>query len=102
MLRRRAKSAEGSEARLLRNTAVNALGSSIGVLVTLLLTPLLIRRLGSEAYGVWIEKTSYGRKHMGIERSTFLIDADGNVAKAMRGIRPAGHAAEVLSALPSR
>jgi peroxiredoxin len=38
---------------------------------------------------------------MGIERSTFVIDADGNVAKAMRGIRPAGHAGQVLDTLPS-
>jgi len=55
----------------------------------------------AERYGVWVEKTMYGKKRMGIERSTFVIDADGNVASAMRGIRPAGHAAQVLDALPS-
>jgi thioredoxin-dependent peroxiredoxin len=72
--------------------------SKYGLPFTLLADP---EHEAAEAYGVWVEKTSYGKKHMGIERSTFLIDADGNVAKAMRGIRPAGHAAEVLSALPS-
>jgi peroxiredoxin Q/BCP len=55
----------------------------------------------AEQYGVWVEKTQYGKKRMGIERSTFVIDADGNVAKAMRVIRPAGHAAQVLETLPS-
>jgi peroxiredoxin Q/BCP len=54
----------------------------------------------AEAYGVWQERTMYGRKSMGIRRSTFVIDADGNVAKAMIGIRPAGHAAQVLQSLP--
>jgi len=54
----------------------------------------------AEAYGVWVEKTMAGREHMGIKRSTFLIDSDGNVAKAMLGIKPAGHASEVLDALP--
>jgi peroxiredoxin Q/BCP len=53
----------------------------------------------AEAYGVWKEKRNYGKTYMGIERSTFIIDADGKVAKAMRGIRPAGHAAKVLETL---
>jgi thioredoxin-dependent peroxiredoxin len=53
----------------------------------------------AEAYGVWQERTMYGRKSMGIKRSTFLIDAEGRVAKAMIGIRPAGHAAQVLQSL---
>jgi len=53
----------------------------------------------AEAYGVWKEKRNYGKTYMGIERSTFVIDADGKVAKAMRGIRPAGHAAQVLETL---
>ena len=43
----------------------------------------------------------YGKKNMGIERSTFVIDADGNVAKVMRKVRPADHADDVLAALPS-
>jgi peroxiredoxin Q/BCP len=53
----------------------------------------------AQAYGVWKEKRNYGKTYMGIERSTFVIDADGKVAKAMRGIRPAGHAAKVLETL---
>ena len=53
----------------------------------------------AEAYGVWKEKRNYGKTYMGVERSTFVIDADGKVAKAMRGIRPAGHAAQVLETL---
>ena len=53
----------------------------------------------AEDYGTWVEKKNYGKTYMGIERSTFVIDADGNVAKAMRGIRPAGHAVQVLETL---
>ena len=53
----------------------------------------------AEAYGVWKEKRNYGKTYMGVERSTFIVDADGKVAKAMRGIRPAGHAAQVLETL---
>jgi peroxiredoxin Q/BCP len=52
----------------------------------------------SEAYGVWKERSMYGRKFMGIERSTFLIDEDGNVAEAWRKVKPAGHA-EMLAEL---
>ena len=54
----------------------------------------------AEAYGVWKERNMYGKKFMGIERSTFVIDADGNVAKAMRRVKPETHAADVLAALP--
>jgi peroxiredoxin Q/BCP len=54
----------------------------------------------AEAYGVWGEKKFAGKKYMGINRSTFVIDPEGNVAKAMLGIKPAGHASEVLEALP--
>jgi thioredoxin-dependent peroxiredoxin len=53
----------------------------------------------AEAYGVWREKRNYGKTYMGVERSTFVVDADGKVARAMRGIRPAGHAAQVLETL---
>ena len=53
----------------------------------------------AQAYGVWKEKRNYGKTYMGVERSTFVIDAGGKVAKAMRGIRPAGHAAQVLETL---
>ena len=54
----------------------------------------------ADDYGVWKERNMYGKKSMGIERSTFVIDADGNVAKAMRRVKPETHAADVLAALP--
>jgi peroxiredoxin Q/BCP len=54
----------------------------------------------AEEYGVWKQRNLYGKKSMGIERSTFVIDADGNVAKAMRRVKPDTHAADVLAALP--
>ena len=54
----------------------------------------------AEAYGVWVEKKMLGKKYMGIERSTFVIDADGNVAKVMRRVKPDTHADQVLAALP--
>jgi peroxiredoxin Q/BCP len=53
----------------------------------------------AEDYGVWVEKTNYGKTSMGIERSTFVIDADGNVAKVMRRVKPDTHADQVLAAL---
>jgi thioredoxin-dependent peroxiredoxin len=56
----------------------------------------------SEAYGTWVEKTYDGKKYMGVERSTFVIDADGNLAKAMRRVSPTEHADEVLAALNAR
>ena len=52
-----------------------------------------------EAYGVWVEKSMYGRKYMGIERTTVLIDADGNVARVWSKVKVAGHAEEVLAAV---
>ncbi len=51
-----------------------------------------------EAYGVWREKSMYGRKYMGVERTTFLIDAAGRVARVWRKVKVAGHAGEVLAA----
>ena len=51
-----------------------------------------------EAYGVWKEKSMYGRKFMGIERSTFLIDAEGKIAKIWRKVKVPGHAEAVLEA----
>jgi len=54
----------------------------------------------AEDYDVWVEKNMYGKKRMGIKRSTFVIDADGNVARAMYGVKPEGHADQVLEALP--
>jgi len=53
----------------------------------------------AEAYGVWVEKSMYGKTYMGVERSTFVIDADGNVAKVLRKVKPATHADDVLAAL---
>ncbi|MBI1385562.1 MAG: redoxin domain-containing protein [Rhizobiales bacterium] len=52
----------------------------------------------AEAFGVWVEKSMYGRKYMGIERSTFLIDAKGKVARVWRKVKVPGHAEEVLAA----
>jgi peroxiredoxin len=52
-----------------------------------------------EAYGVWVEKSLYGRKYMGIDRSTFLIGADGKIARVWRKVKVGGHVAEVLSAV---
>ena len=51
------------------------------------------------AFGVWGEKSMYGKTYMGMERSTFVIDADGNVAKIMRKVKPDEHADAVLAAL---
>jgi peroxiredoxin Q/BCP len=51
-----------------------------------------------ERYGVWAEKSMYGKKYMGIERSTFLIGADGRIARAWRGVKVPGHAEAVLEA----
>jgi thioredoxin-dependent peroxiredoxin len=53
----------------------------------------------SEAYGVWGERNYAGRKYMGITRSTFVIDSEGNVSTAMRGVKPDTHAEKVLAAL---
>lgn len=55
-------------------------------------------KTAAEAYGVWVEKSMYGRKYMGIERSTFLIDGSGRVAKAWHKVKVDGHAAEVRAA----
>ena len=55
----------------------------------------------AEQYGVWVEKKNYGKTSMGIERSTFVIDADGNVARVMRRVNPKSHADDVLAALDS-
>jgi peroxiredoxin Q/BCP len=50
----------------------------------------------AQAYGVWVEKLNYGRAYMGIERSSFLIDAEGKVAHVWRKVKVDGHAAQVL------
>jgi thioredoxin-dependent peroxiredoxin len=53
----------------------------------------------AEKYGVWKEKSMYGRKYMGVERTTFLIDAKGVLRKVFEKVKPAGHADEVAAAL---
>jgi peroxiredoxin Q/BCP len=55
-------------------------------------------KTAAEAYGVWVEKSMYGRKYMGIERSSFLIDGSGKVARAWHKVKVDGHAAEVMAA----
>jgi peroxiredoxin Q/BCP len=52
----------------------------------------------ANAYGVWVEKSMYGRKYMGVERSTFLIDAEGRIARSWRKVKVPGHAEDVLAA----
>jgi thioredoxin-dependent peroxiredoxin len=53
----------------------------------------------AEQYGVWGEREYRGKKYMGINRSTFVIDPGGQVAKALYGVKPQGHAEKVLAAL---
>ena len=53
----------------------------------------------AEAYGAWGERKAYGRTSMGIKRSTFVIGPDGRIARAMYGVKPDGHPAQVLDAL---
>ena len=52
-----------------------------------------------DAYGVWKSKSMYGRKYLGVERSTFIIDSEGYIKKIYRKVKAAGHAAEILAAL---
>ena len=52
----------------------------------------------ADRYGTWVEKSMYGKKYMGMERSTFLIGADGKVLKAWRKVSVPGHADEVMKA----
>jgi peroxiredoxin Q/BCP len=51
-----------------------------------------------ETYGVWVEKSMYGRKYMGVERTTVLIDREGNIAQVWNKVKVPGHAEEVLAA----
>jgi peroxiredoxin Q/BCP len=53
----------------------------------------------AEAYGVWVEKSMYGKKYMGVERSTFVIDPQGKLSAVYRKVKPAEHTAEVLAGL---
>jgi peroxiredoxin Q/BCP len=55
-------------------------------------------RSAIEAYGVWKEKSMYGRKYFGVERSTFLVDREGRIAKVWRKVKVPGHAEDVLAA----
>jgi peroxiredoxin Q/BCP len=55
----------------------------------------------AERYGVWGEKSFAGKKYMGVKRSTFVIDAEGNVNKIFENVKPATHADDVLAALAS-
>ncbi len=52
-----------------------------------------------ETYGVWVEKSMYGKKYMGVERTTLLIDAEGGIAKIWRKVKVPGHAEAVLKAV---
>ena len=59
----------------------------------------------AESYGVWAEKSMYGRKYMGVERTTFVVNAEGRVAHVFEKVKPAGHAeavAGVVASLTSR
>ena len=53
----------------------------------------------AEQYGLWVEKTFWGRKYMGVERTTYIIGPDGKIRKIFAKVNPAGHAAEVQAAL---
>ena len=52
-----------------------------------------------EAFGVWVEKSMYGKQYMGIERATFLIDADGKIVQVWRKVKVPGHAESVLESV---
>ena len=55
----------------------------------------------AEKYGVWVEKNMYGKKYWGVQRATFLIDAQGKIARVWPKVKPEGHAEEVLAAIKS-
>jgi peroxiredoxin Q/BCP len=54
----------------------------------------------AEEFGFWVEKSMYGKKYMGVERSTVVLDPNGIVVSILQKVKPEGHAAEVLSTLP--
>ena len=56
----------------------------------------------AEKYGVWVEKSNYGRKYWGIERTTFLIGPDGRIEKIFRKVKPKTHSDQVLATLAER
>ena len=53
----------------------------------------------AEKYGVWVEKSMYGKKYWGVERTTFLIDANGVIEKIFRKVNPETHSEQILAAL---
>lgn len=65
--------------------------------------PLLAdtEHIAASAYGVWVEKTTMGRRHMGVARTTFLIDPQGRIGKVFANVKVQGHSADVLTALKS-
>ena len=54
-----------------------------------------------EQYGVWAEKSMYGKKYWGVNRTTFVIDSTGRIARVFEKVKPEGHAAEVMDAIAS-
>lgn len=58
-----------------------------------------VDKAAAQAYGVWKEKNMYGKKVMGIERTTFVIDENGRIVKIFPKVKPEGHAAQVLGVL---
>ncbi|MCC6390042.1 MAG: thioredoxin-dependent thiol peroxidase [Bryobacterales bacterium] len=58
-----------------------------------------VEHKAAEAYGVWVEKSMYGKKYMGVERTTFVVGKDGRVKRIFSKVKPAGHAGQVLQAL---
>ena len=56
-------------------------------------------KVAANAYGVWVEKSMYGRKYMGVERATFLIDGKGRIARSWRKVKVPGHVDDVLAAV---
>jgi peroxiredoxin Q/BCP len=53
----------------------------------------------AEAFGSWVEKVNYGKRYMGVARTTFLVDPEGRIARTWPKVKPEGHAAEVIAAL---
>ena len=56
-------------------------------------------KVALQAYDIWKEKSMYGRKYMGVERTTFVIDPDGRIARVFEKVKPAGHAEEVIDSI---
>lgn len=55
----------------------------------------------AQAYGVWVEKSMYGKKYMGVARTTFIVDGSGKIAKIFEKVKPQGHDIEIIDALKS-